>query len=96
VLDGTFDLYLDGSWTQAKTGDLVSMPKGLPHAYYNKQDSPAGNCSRSRPRGVYVSCSINFAILLIPMRWFAALRSARLIFCRPAHLPSLRKIWWTT
>ena len=25
----------------AKAGDLVRMPKGLPHAYYNKQDKPA-------------------------------------------------------
>ena len=41
MLEGTFDLYLDGSWTQAKTGDLVRMPKGLPHAYYNKQEKPA-------------------------------------------------------
>jgi mannose-6-phosphate isomerase-like protein (cupin superfamily) len=41
MLEGTFDLYLDGSWTQAKTGDLVRMPKVLPHAYYNKQDKPA-------------------------------------------------------
>ena len=29
MLEGTFDLYLDGSWTQARTGDLVRMPKGL-------------------------------------------------------------------
>ena len=41
MLDGTFDLYLDGAWTQAKAGDLVRMPKGLPHAYYNRQDKPA-------------------------------------------------------
>ena len=41
MLEGTFDLYLHGSWTQAKTGDLVRMPKGLPHAYYNKQEKPA-------------------------------------------------------
>ncbi|MGB7040996.1 MAG: cupin domain-containing protein, partial [Xanthobacteraceae bacterium] len=41
MLEGTFDLYLDGSWTQAKAGDLVRMPRGLPHAYYNKQDKPA-------------------------------------------------------
>ena len=41
MLEGTFDLYLDGSWTQAKPGDLVRMPKGLPHAYYNRQDKPA-------------------------------------------------------
>jgi quercetin dioxygenase-like cupin family protein len=30
MLDGTFDLYLDGAWTQASAGDLVRMPKGLP------------------------------------------------------------------
>ncbi len=41
MLEGIFDLYLDGSWTQAKAGDLVRMPKGLPHAYYNKQEKPA-------------------------------------------------------
>jgi uncharacterized RmlC-like cupin family protein len=41
MLEGTFDLYLDGTWTQARTGDLVRMPKGLPHGYYNKQDKPA-------------------------------------------------------
>ena len=41
MLDGTFDLYLDGEWTQANAGDLVRMPKGLPHAYYNKQSKPA-------------------------------------------------------
>ncbi len=34
VLEGTFDLYLDGEWLQAKAGDLVCMPMGKPHAYY--------------------------------------------------------------
>jgi quercetin dioxygenase-like cupin family protein len=41
MLEGTFDLYLDGAWTKAGPGDLVRMPKGLPHGYYNKQDKPA-------------------------------------------------------
>ena len=41
MLEGTFDLYLDGTWTQARTGDLVRMPKGLPHGSYNKQDKSA-------------------------------------------------------
>ncbi len=36
VLEGEFDLYLDGTWTKAKAGDLVRMPKGVPHAYYNR------------------------------------------------------------
>jgi hypothetical protein len=35
-----FDLYLDGEWTQAKAGELVRMPKGLPHGYYNRQNTP--------------------------------------------------------
>ena len=41
MLDGIFDLYLDGAWTKAGPGDLVRMPRGLPHGYYNKQDKPA-------------------------------------------------------
>ena len=41
MLEGTFDLYLDGAWTKAGAGDLVRMPKGMPHGYYNRQDKPA-------------------------------------------------------
>ena len=38
MLEGTFDLYLDGKWVKAGPGDLVRMPMGLPHGYYNKTD----------------------------------------------------------
>jgi quercetin dioxygenase-like cupin family protein len=38
LIEGTFDLYLDGKWTKAGTGDLVCMPMGLPHGYYNRSD----------------------------------------------------------
>ena len=41
MLEGTFDLYLDGAWTKASAGDLVRMPRGLPHGYYNRQDRQA-------------------------------------------------------
>lgn len=41
VLEGKFDLYLDGKWTEAHPGDLVRMPKGLAHGYYNKTDKPS-------------------------------------------------------
>ena len=85
LLEGTFDLYLDGSWTQAKTGDLVRMPKGLPHAYYNKQETPARPCSLSRLRVGYASCSTSFTILAIRKRWFDARKSARWISCRRAQ-----------
>ena len=41
VLEGVFDLELAGTSTQAKAGDLVRMPLGIPHAYSNNQTVPA-------------------------------------------------------
>lgn len=41
VLEGELDLKLDGAWTKAKVGDLVRMPRGVPHGYFNKSDAPA-------------------------------------------------------
>jgi quercetin dioxygenase-like cupin family protein len=40
VLEGTFDLYLEGAWTRAQPGDLVRMPRGIAHGYYNRTDQP--------------------------------------------------------
>ena len=39
VLDGVFTLYLDGEWEKAGPGDTVLMPRGLPHAYYNRSEA---------------------------------------------------------
>ena len=41
VQEGVLDLKLDGEWVQAKQGDLVRMPRGIPHGYFNKSDTPA-------------------------------------------------------
>ncbi len=41
VLEGVFDLRLGNADRQARPGDLVRMPRGVPHAYYNNQDVPA-------------------------------------------------------
>ena len=35
------DLELAETRTQARAGDLVRMPRGVPHAYYNNQTLPA-------------------------------------------------------
>ncbi|MEL6240119.1 MAG: cupin domain-containing protein [Pseudomonadota bacterium] len=40
VQEGELDLKLDGVWTKAKAGDLVCMPKGVPHGYFNKSVNP--------------------------------------------------------
>jgi quercetin dioxygenase-like cupin family protein len=41
VQEGQLELKLDGVWQTAKAGDLVRMPKGVPHGYFNKSDRPA-------------------------------------------------------
>ena len=41
VQEGTLDLKLDGKWVKAHAGDLVRLPRGIPHGYFNKSDKPA-------------------------------------------------------
>ena len=41
VQDGMLDLKLDGAWVKANAGDLVRLPRGIPHGYFNKSDKPA-------------------------------------------------------
>jgi uncharacterized RmlC-like cupin family protein len=39
--EGELEVKLDGVWSVAKAGDLVRMPRGVPHGYFNKSDMPA-------------------------------------------------------
>ena len=56
--EGTLDLKLDGVWVQAKAGDLVRMPRGIPHGYFNKSDKPVRACSGCRRPASWKRCSI--------------------------------------
>ncbi|MEM1401383.1 MAG: cupin domain-containing protein [Pseudomonadota bacterium] len=40
VQEGALDLKLDGVWSKAGVGDVVRMPMGIPHGYFNKSDHP--------------------------------------------------------
>ena len=40
VQEGELDLKLDGVWSKATAGDIVRMPRGIPHGYFNKSDKP--------------------------------------------------------
>ena len=40
VLEGTFDLWLDGEDVAASAGDLVRMPKGSRHGIFNHSAAP--------------------------------------------------------
>lgn len=39
MLDGRFDLWLDGQDKVAAAGDLVRMPMNRPHGIFNRSDS---------------------------------------------------------
>lgn len=41
VQEGELSLKLDGVWSVARAGDLVRMPRGVPHGYFNKSDKSA-------------------------------------------------------
>jgi uncharacterized RmlC-like cupin family protein len=38
MLEGNFDLVLDGREVKAGPGDLIRMPMGIPHGIFNKTD----------------------------------------------------------
>ena len=38
VLEGRFDVLLDGREHYAEPGDLIRLPKGVPHGIFNKTD----------------------------------------------------------
>lgn len=40
VQEGELDLKIDGDWIKAGPGDVVRMPKGIPHGYFNNSDKP--------------------------------------------------------
>ena len=40
VIENEFDLYLDGQRHKARAGDLVRLPAGIPHGYYNLSAVP--------------------------------------------------------
>ncbi len=40
VLDGRFELWVDGQTEHAATGDLIRLPRGIAHGIFNKSDTP--------------------------------------------------------
>ena len=51
ILEGVYTLYLDGEWMKAGPGDTVRMPKGLPHAYYIREEEAAKSLFWVSPAG---------------------------------------------
>lgn len=51
VIDGRIDLILDGKKRSASSGDLVRMPRGLPHAFFNNSGEAATALFWAAPAG---------------------------------------------
>ncbi len=51
VLDGRIDLLLNGKKTSAGPGDLVRMPRGVPHAFFNNSGMTATALFWAAPAG---------------------------------------------
>ncbi|MBU4611772.1 cupin domain-containing protein [Achromobacter sp. GG226] len=51
VLEGRIDLILDGKPQCAHAGDLVRMPRGIPHAFFNNSGLPAKALFWAAPAG---------------------------------------------
>lgn len=54
VLDGRIDLLLGGEKTQASSGDLVRMPRGVEHAFFNNSGEPVTALFWAAPAGKLV------------------------------------------
>ena len=54
VLEGRIDLILDGKTTSASVGDLVRMPRGIPHAFFNNSGAPVQALFWAAPAGKLV------------------------------------------
>ena len=54
VLEGQFDLFLDGQAATAKAGDLIRLPMGIAHGIFNKTEAPVRALFWVSPaRGLY-------------------------------------------
>lgn len=54
VLEGNFDLVLDGQAATAKAGDLIRLPMGISHGIFNKSEAPVRALFWVSPaRGLY-------------------------------------------
>ena len=51
VIDGRIDLLIDGERSAAATGDLVRLPRGIPHAFYNNSGKPVTALFWAAPAG---------------------------------------------
>ena len=84
MLEGTWKLLLDGQTHFASAGDLVRMPKGIPHGYFNESGAAARAFFWVSAR---ISLMTGLARLVTSLTW------PTLPAPRPSSLFAFRLIW---
>ena len=54
ILEGRIDLTLDGLTNSANSGDLVRLPRGIPHGFFNNSGKPVKALFWAAPAGKLV------------------------------------------
>jgi mannose-6-phosphate isomerase-like protein (cupin superfamily) len=83
VLDGRIDLMLAGKKTSAGAGDLVRMPRGIPHAFFNNTGEPVTALFWATPAGKLQALYRRIHNMSSPAEVVAAAREFDVIFAAP-------------
>ena len=83
VLDGRIDLLLGGKKTYAAAGDLVRMPRGIPHAFFNNTGEPVTALFWATPAGKLQALYRRIHNMSSPAEVVAAARDYDVIFAPP-------------
>ena len=83
VLDGRIDLLLGGRKTYASAGDLVRMPRGIPHAFFNNTGEPVTALFWATPAGRLQELYRRIHNMSSPAEVVAAAREYDVLFAPP-------------
>jgi mannose-6-phosphate isomerase-like protein (cupin superfamily) len=83
VLDGRIDLLLAGKKTSAAAGDLVRMPRGIPHAFFNNSGQAATALFWAAPAGKLVELYRRIHNMASPAEVVQVARDYDVVFLPP-------------
>lgn len=83
VLDGQLDLLLGDTTTTAGIGDLVRMPRGIPHAFYNNTGKTVTALLWAAPAGGLLELYRRIHNMSNPAETTRIAREYDVVFCPP-------------
>ncbi|MFC6674275.1 cupin domain-containing protein [Marinobacterium aestuariivivens] len=90
VLEGEYELYLDGRWQTARAGDTVRWPKGSLHAYKILTDKPAKGIFWVSPAGQLSKLFAELHNVENPEEVVELSRKREIFFAKPGEAPGYK------